>query len=92
MSDPMPNPNDDALEPNGKLKRKEYEREKLPHSTFALSKRQDRGDSEDPTTPSASHPRRFEGASLHLIGRELAEFYNCRPTMHAAALRTRGLG
>jgi hypothetical protein len=44
MSDPMPNPNDDAREPNGKLKRKEYEREKLPHSGVELPKRQDRGD------------------------------------------------
>ena len=47
MSDPMPNPNDDAREPNGKLKRKEYEREKLPHSGVELPKRQDRGDSEE---------------------------------------------
>ena len=43
----MPNPNDDAREPNGKLKRKEYEREKPPHSGVELPKRQDRGDSEE---------------------------------------------
>ena len=31
-------------------------------------------------------------ASLHLIGRVLAELYHCRSTMHAAALLDRGLG